>query len=59
MPTYQPVLYHTRFSPKGSLEYLIDDKWKVIGNIGMANRFPTVGELYNLSIASGLLANLL
>jgi iron complex outermembrane recepter protein len=53
LPTYQPTLYHTRFSPKGSLEYLIDDKWKVIGNIGMANRFPTVGELYNLSAAAG------
>ncbi len=57
MPTYQPTLYHTRFSPKGSLEYLIDEKWKVIGNIGMANRFPTVGELYNLSTATGQLNN--
>ena len=57
MPTYQPALYHTRFSPKGSLEYLIDDKWKAVGNIGMANRFPTVGELYNLSLNSSTLSN--
>ena len=57
MPVYQPTLYRTRFSPKGSLEYLIDDKWKVIGNIGMANRFPTVGELYNLSVAQGQVNN--
>lgn len=57
MPTYQPTLYHTRFSPKGSLEYLIDDKWKVTGNIGMANRFPVVGELYNLSFNSSTNSN--
>ena len=49
MPTYQPNLYSTRWSPKGSLEYKIDEKWTVNGNIGMANRFPTVKELYNLS----------
>lgn len=55
MPTYQPNKYSTRWSPKGSLEYKIDEKWTVNGNIGMANRFPTVKELYNLSFntASG------
>lgn len=49
MPIYQPDKYSTRWSPKGSLEYKIDQKWTVNGNIGMANRFPTVKELYNLS----------
>jgi len=52
MPVYQPNLYSTRWSPKGSLEYKIDEKWTVNGNIGMANRFPTVKELYNLSYNS-------
>lgn len=57
LPKYQPSLYHSRFSPKGSLEYKIDERWTVTGNIGMANRFPTVGELYNLSFNSATLSN--
>ena len=49
-PIYQPNLYSTRFSPKGSLEYKYDDKWTIVGNIGMANRFATVSELYSLAL---------
>ncbi|RTL89881.1 MAG: TonB-dependent receptor [Hyphomicrobiales bacterium] len=49
LPIYQPNQYSTRFSPKGSLEYFYDDHWTVRGSIGMANRFPTVRELYNLT----------
>ncbi|ULO22835.1 TonB-dependent receptor [Methylocystis sp. SB2] len=49
LPIYQPNLYSTRFSPKGSLEYRFDDDWRAVGSIGMANRFPTVRELYNLA----------
>ncbi|MBI5312908.1 MAG: TonB-dependent receptor [Methylocystis sp.] len=49
LPIYQPNLYSTRFSPKGSLEYKFDDDWRAVGSIGMANRFPTVRELYNLA----------
>ncbi|MGD9542212.1 TonB-dependent receptor [Methylocystis sp.] len=48
-PIYQPNLYSTRFSPKASLEYKYDDNWRAVGSIGMANRFPTVKELYNLA----------
>ncbi|MDJ0450045.1 MULTISPECIES: TonB-dependent receptor [Methylocystis] len=49
LPIYQPNLYSTRFSPKGTLEYIVDDKWTIRGSVGMANRFPTVRELYNLA----------
>ncbi len=49
LPIYQPNLYSTRFSPKGSLQYSVDDNWTITGSVGMANRFPTVSELYNLS----------
>jgi len=52
-PIFQPGLYHTRFSPKGSLQWTPDDYWTVTGNIGLANRFPTVRELYNLSATHG------
>lgn len=49
-PIYQPNQYSTRWSPKGSLEYFYDKNWTARGSIGMANRFPTVSELYNLSL---------
>lgn len=48
-PYYQPNLYHTRFSPKGSLQWTPDNDWTITGSIGLANRFPTVKELYNLT----------
>jgi iron complex outermembrane receptor protein len=53
-PIYQPNLYHTRFSPKGSLQWTPDEDWTITGNIGLANRFPTVRELYNLSVTPGV-----
>jgi iron complex outermembrane receptor protein len=49
LPIYQPNLYHTRFSPKASLEWVADANWTIIGSIGLANRFPTAKELYNLA----------
>jgi len=49
LPVYQPNLYHTRWSPKGSLQWEADKNWTATGSIGMANRFPTAKELYNLS----------
>ncbi len=52
LPVYQPNLYHTRYSPKGSLQWLADDNWTITGSIGLANRFPTAKELYNLSTAN-------
>lgn len=53
LPIIQPNLYHTRFSPKGSLQWTPDNYWTVTGSIGMANRFPTTRELYNLNVAPG------
>ncbi|HEY8066449.1 MAG TPA: TonB-dependent receptor [Methylosinus sp.] len=52
-PLYQPHLYHTRFSPKGSLQWTPDEDWTVTGSIGLANRFPTAKELYNLTTIPG------
>jgi iron complex outermembrane receptor protein len=49
LPIFQPNLYHTRFSPKASLEWAADQNWTIIGSIGLANRFPTAKELYNLA----------
>lgn len=60
LPIYQPTLYHTRFSPKGSLQWTPDEDWTITGSIGLANRFPTAKELYNLTTiagASGTLVN--
>ena len=59
LPVYQPVLYHTRVSPKGSLQWTADENWTVTGSIGLANRFPTAKELYNLTTLSstGVTAN--
>jgi iron complex outermembrane receptor protein len=59
LPIYQPVLFHTRFSPKGAFQWTPDDLWTVTANIGLANRFPTAKELYNLSTvtSTGVVAN--
>ena len=51
-PIFQPQLHHTRLSPKASLEWKPDDNWTVTGSIGMANRFPTVRELYQIQPAT-------
>jgi iron complex outermembrane receptor protein len=53
LPIYQPVLYHSRFSPKGSFQWTPDDVWTVTANIGLANRFPTAKELYNQTSLTG------
>jgi iron complex outermembrane receptor protein len=52
-PIFQPNLYSTRVSPKASLRWEADPFWTITGNIGLANRFPTVRELYNLSVTPG------
>jgi iron complex outermembrane receptor protein len=53
LPLYQPNLYHTRFSPKGSLQWTPDEDWTVTASVGLANRFPTAKELYNLTTIAG------
>jgi iron complex outermembrane receptor protein len=45
----QPELSATKFSPKASLSYDINNDWQAIGSFGKASRFPTVGELYQLA----------
>jgi iron complex outermembrane receptor protein len=48
----QPGLSAARFSPKGSLSFEPGKEWQVTGSVGVANRFPTVGELYQI-VTSG------
>jgi iron complex outermembrane receptor protein len=52
LPVFQPALHHTRYSPKGSLQWTPDEYWTITGSIGLANRFPTAKELYNLQVSS-------
>lgn len=48
-PTNQPVLEATRFSPKASLAWEPSKEWQVTASAGVANRFPTVTELYQIT----------
>lgn len=41
-----------RFSPKASLSWAPNKDWQVTGSLGVANRFPTVSELYQI-VTSG------
>jgi iron complex outermembrane receptor protein len=42
----QPTLSHETFSPKAVLAWSPSDAWTLKASLGVANRFPTVGELY-------------
>jgi len=53
----QPDLSATRFSPKASLSWDPNQDWDVTGSFGVANRFPTVGELYQTASVLGILVN--
>lgn len=46
----QPTLNAARFSPKASLSWEPDNQWQVTGSVGIANRFPTVTELYQVAV---------
>lgn len=48
----QPAQEAARFSPKASLAYEPAKDWTITGSFGVANRFPTVGELYQI-VTSG------
>jgi iron complex outermembrane receptor protein len=51
VPTQQPTLSSTNFSPKASLSFDPNKDWNVTANFGEAYRYPTVTELYqNISI---------
>ena len=42
----QPTLSYAKFSPKASVAWDAPDAWLVTASLGVANRFPTVTELY-------------
>jgi iron complex outermembrane receptor protein len=45
----QPSLEVARFSPKASLSWEPAKDWQVTASVGVANRFPTVTELYQVA----------
>lgn len=47
----------TRTSPKASLSWEPNNDWTVTASFGIANRFPTVGELYQIASNGGILYN--
>jgi iron complex outermembrane receptor protein len=53
----QQTLNASRFSPKASLTWEPNRDWQVTGSVGIANRFPTVTELYQIATLAGLLIN--
>jgi iron complex outermembrane receptor protein len=63
VPTIQPGLNSTNFSPKASLSFDPNKDWNITANFGEAYRYPTVTELYqnvavgtNIVLANPLLA---
>ncbi|MEJ0078491.1 MAG: TonB-dependent receptor [Alphaproteobacteria bacterium] len=52
-PVVQPSLEAARFSPKASLAWEPSKEWQVTASVGVANRFPTVTELYQTVIVAG------
>ena len=54
----QPDLTATKFSPKASLAWEPAKEWQVTASVGVANRFPTVTELYQtVATTPGVIAN--
>src|SRR3984957_8098756 len=54
IPTAQPGLNSTNFSPKASLSYDPNKDWNLTANFGEAYRYPTVTELYqNITVNGG------
>ena len=49
----QPTLDVVRFSPKASLSWEPSKEWQVTASVGVANRFPTVTELYQTVTQAG------
>jgi iron complex outermembrane receptor protein len=47
----------SRTSPKASLSWEPNSDWTVTASFGVANRFPTVGELYQIASNAGVLYN--
>jgi iron complex outermembrane receptor protein len=53
----QPTLNAQRFSPKAALTFEPWRDWQITGSFGVANRFPTVGELYQTTTVGTALVN--
>jgi iron complex outermembrane receptor protein len=53
----QPTLTAARFSPKAAVSYEPNKEWQVTGSFGVANRFPTVTELYQTTTVGTALVN--
>lgn len=54
----QPGLEVARFSPKASLGFEPTKDWTVTASVGIANRFPTVTELYQTAATTpGVIVN--
>jgi iron complex outermembrane recepter protein len=53
----QPSLAAERFSPKTSFSYEPNRDWRATASFGVANRFPTVTELYQVVTAAGIVTN--
>jgi iron complex outermembrane recepter protein len=52
-PINQATLEAVRFSPKASLAWEPSRDWQVTASVGIANRFPTVTELYQAAVTTG------
>jgi iron complex outermembrane receptor protein len=52
----QPVLSDAAFSPKAVLAWSPSANWTLKGSIGVANRFPTVSELYQAVTTGAILS---
>jgi iron complex outermembrane receptor protein len=50
----QPALGSARFSPKTSLSYEPNAEWLFTASLAVANRFPTVTELYQNATVAGV-----
>ncbi len=50
----QPSVEAMRFSPKGSLSFEPSKQWLLTASAGIANRFPTVTELYQNATVAGV-----
>lgn len=53
----QPTRTETGLSPKATLEWRPASAWSVKASFGQAYRFPTVGELYQVTTVGTVLAN--
>ncbi|MBP1065006.1 iron complex outermembrane receptor protein [Bradyrhizobium diazoefficiens] len=54
VPTWQPGLSSTNFSPKASLSFDPNKDWNITANFGEAYRYPTVTELYQNITVNGV-----